>query len=57
MVAKQTKIPTRHLLQRSTPASKLNLLQILRWVYPIKLLNFSRWILLARSRLYPHLYT
>lgn len=56
MVEKPTKILTRHSLRRSMPASKLTLPQILRWVSPIKLLNFSRSILLARYHVYPHIY-
>lgn len=45
---KQTKMVTRHLLQQSTWAWKLNWAQNLRWVSLIKHLSFSRWILLAR---------
>lgn len=56
MVEKPTKILTRHSLQPSMLASKLILPLILRWVSPIKLLNFSRSILLARYHVYPHIY-
>jgi len=48
MLRRETKMLTKLWLPLNTAVSKLNWLQIFRWVFLIKLLNLSTWILLER---------